>query len=121
VVAHEIAHSWMGNLCSCKNWEHFWLNEGFTVFVERKITARLSGGEPVRHFNATLGLEHLKESVSHFESINVPQYSCLCPVLNGIHPDDVLSSVPYEKGFNLLFYLENLLGGPSVFGIFSLI
>jgi leukotriene-A4 hydrolase len=36
VAIHEIAHSWTGNLVSCKNWENFWLNEGFTVYLERK-------------------------------------------------------------------------------------
>jgi leukotriene-A4 hydrolase len=53
------------------------------------------GGEPVRHFNATLGYNHLKESVYEFEKAGVPQYSCLCPKLTGIDPDDVFSSVPY--------------------------
>ena len=43
VVAHEIAHSWTGNLVGCKTWEHFWLNEGHTVFLERKIGLRLYG------------------------------------------------------------------------------
>lgn len=105
----------MGNLVTTKNWEHFWLNEGFTVFIERKITSK-TAGEPTRHFNAILGLEHLKESIEHFEKINCPRYSCLCPTLNETDPDDVFSSVPYEKGFNLLFYLENILGGPPVFG-----
>jgi len=41
VVAHEIAHSWMGNLVTSQTWEHFWMNEGFTVFVERKIVRRV--------------------------------------------------------------------------------
>jgi leukotriene-A4 hydrolase len=94
VVAHEIAHSWMGNLVTTQNWEHFWLNEGFTVFIERKITG-YQGGEAVRQFNATLGLNDLKESVAEFESMKCPQYSCLCPKLTGIDPDDVFSAVPY--------------------------
>ena len=38
VVTHEIAHSWTGNDVTCKNWENFWLNEGFTVFEERKVS-----------------------------------------------------------------------------------
>jgi aminopeptidase N len=42
VIAHEIAHSWTGNLVTNKSFEHFWLNEGFTVFVERKIKERSS-------------------------------------------------------------------------------
>ena len=41
VIAHEIAHSWTGNLVTNKNFEHFWLNEGFTVFTERKIGGRM--------------------------------------------------------------------------------
>ena len=41
VVAHEIAHSWTGNLVGCTTWEHFWLNEGHTVFLERKIGERM--------------------------------------------------------------------------------
>lgn len=45
VVAHEISHSWTGNLVTNANFEHFWLNEGFTVFVEQKIIGRLRGSE----------------------------------------------------------------------------
>lgn len=56
VIAHEIAHSWTGNLVTNQNFEHFWLNEGFTVFTERKIAGRLSG-EPERHFEAIGGLK----------------------------------------------------------------
>ncbi|KAI8920600.1 peptidase family M1-domain-containing protein [Entophlyctis helioformis] len=114
VVAHEIAHSWMGNLVTPVSWEHFWLNEGFTVFIERKIVSRLHG-EPSRHFSSIIGFKALKESVDHFDEIKHPEYSCLCPRIHGNDPDDVFSSVPYEKGYNLLFYLEKLVGGPAVF------
>jgi leukotriene-A4 hydrolase len=41
VIAHEIAHSWTGNLVTNHTWEHFWLNEGWTVWLERKIMARV--------------------------------------------------------------------------------
>merc|ERR1712051_735635 len=60
VIAHEIAHSWTGNLVTNKNSEHFWLNEGFTVFTEQKIQGRMFG-EPHRHLSAILitrGLEN---------------------------------------------------------------
>lgn len=63
VVAHEIAHSWTGNLVTNKNFEHFWLNEGFTVFTERKIAGRLYG-EATRHFQAIGGWKELQYSVS---------------------------------------------------------
>lgn len=38
VANHELAHSWTGNLVTNINWNNFWLNEGFTVFLERRIT-----------------------------------------------------------------------------------
>lgn len=43
VVIHEMAHSWSGNLVSCKNWVHFFLNEGLTVFIEHKVNEKISG------------------------------------------------------------------------------
>jgi leukotriene-A4 hydrolase len=45
VVAHEIAHSWCGNLVTNRTWEHFWMNEGFTVFLERCAPGALSSRE----------------------------------------------------------------------------
>lgn len=63
VVAHEIAHSWTGNLVTNANFEHFWLNEGFTMFVEGKITGRLEG-PAARDFQAIEGLSELREDVS---------------------------------------------------------
>lgn len=63
VIAHEIAHSWTGNLVTNRNFEHFWLNEGFTVFTERKIGGRLYG-EATRHFDAIGGWKELEYSVS---------------------------------------------------------
>ena len=62
VVAHEIAHSWTGNLVTNNQWEHFWLNEGFTVFVERKIEGRMHG-ESMRHFAAIGGWKSLADCV----------------------------------------------------------
>jgi leukotriene-A4 hydrolase len=68
VVAHEIAHSWCGNLVTNVNWESFWLNEGFTVFVERKIAARVASSDPerakqIRGFKHTGGWKDLQHDV----------------------------------------------------------
>ncbi|KAJ3409863.1 hypothetical protein HDU80_008933 [Chytriomyces hyalinus] len=114
VVAHEIAHSWMGNLVTSASWEHFWLNEGFTMFVERRIVSRLHG-EPARHFSALLGVKALQESVDHYEQSGTPEYTRLVQDLKNVDPDDAFSSVPYEKGYHLLHYLEGILGGIDVF------
>ena len=63
IVPHEIAHSWTGNLVTNKNFEHFWLNEGFTVFIERKIEERLYGIQEA-DFSTLRNLVELKECVS---------------------------------------------------------
>lgn len=119
VVAHEIAHSWTGNLVTNANWEHFWLNEGFTVFLERKILAKLAGpkdGEAIRQAAHLLGLNSLKYAIEVFGKDN--PLTCLKVDLDDVDPDDAFSSVPYEKGSTFLFYLETLVGGPSVFDPF---
>ncbi|KAJ1921772.1 Leucyl aminopeptidase yscIV [Mycoemilia scoparia] len=112
VVGHEISHSWSGNLVTTKNWEHFWLNEGWTTFFERKIVGRLEG-EDARQLSSVIGNNDLKSAVEFFGTSN--PLTALVPKLDGIDPDDAFSSVPYDKGYNLLYYLEQLLGGPEVF------
>ena len=37
VIAHELAHSWSGNLVTNASWEHFWINEGWTTYLERRV------------------------------------------------------------------------------------
>jgi leukotriene-A4 hydrolase len=115
VVAHEISHSWTGNLVSNVSWGHFWLNEGWTVWLERKIMSHMQGDDKeVEDFSAHLGYMHLVENVEDFMKAGVPQYTRMCPPLSPeVDPDDVFSSVPYEKGYNFLRYLEELLGEES--------
>jgi leukotriene-A4 hydrolase len=113
VVAHEIAHSWMGNLVTNRTWEHFWLNEGFTVFVERKIIGRLRG-EPHRQFSALLGNHALVDSITHFGP-DQQEFTKLVQSQEGVDPDDAFSSVPYEKGSQFLYFLELTVGGAALF------
>lgn len=82
VVAHEITHSWTGNLVTNKNWEHFWLNEGFTKFIERKILGQLYG-EPHRELLAQIGQADLQRIVDQFGPESnlarlVPDLSQIC-------------------------------------------
>ncbi|KAI9280416.1 peptidase family M1-domain-containing protein [Sporodiniella umbellata] len=113
VIAHEIAHSWMGNLVTNNSWRNYWLNEGWTVFIERKILGRLHG-EPTRQFEALSGLKALQESVDLFGS-DSPKTVLNPDLRGGADPDDFFSKVPYEKGFNFLYHIEKVVGGPSVF------
>lgn len=65
VIAHEIAHSWTGNLVTNRNWQSFWLNEGFTVFVERKIS-ELIYGEDMSKLGAQVGYTDLANDIKNF-------------------------------------------------------
>ena len=113
VIAHEIAHSWTGNLVTNFSFEHFWLNEGFTVFIERKIMGRMHG-EPFRHLSAILKWKDLAEEVNVNLGPTNP-LTALVPNLIGVHPDDAFSRVPYEKGSTFLWYLEDTVGGAALF------
>lgn len=116
VIAHELAHSWAGNLVTNCSWDHFWLNEGWTVYLERRITGAIYG-EATRHFSALIGWNDLDNSISAMK--NPERFSCLVQNLkDGADPDDAFSTVPYEKGSNLLFHLENVLGGKEAFDPF---
>uniref|UniRef100_A0A673KKZ4 Leukotriene A-4 hydrolase-like n=1 Tax=Sinocyclocheilus rhinocerous TaxID=307959 RepID=A0A673KKZ4_9TELE len=113
VIAHEISHSWTGNLVTNRTWEGiFWLNEGHTVYIERMI-ARCMASEQLRQFKGIGGWKELQESVKQFGANNV--LTNLVPNLHEVDTDEAFSSVPYEKGFALLYHLEELLGGPEVF------
>ena len=107
VIAHELSHSWSGNLVSCVSWEHFWLNEGWTTYLERRIQAEVHG-EPHRGFSAIIGWKALSDAVERYGADH--EFTKLIPNLKGRDPDDAFSSVPYEKGFVFLYHLENLLG-----------
>ncbi|XP_055641440.1 leukotriene A-4 hydrolase [Toxorhynchites rutilus septentrionalis] len=113
VVAHEIAHSWTGNLVTNKNFEHFWLNEGFTVFVEGKIVGRLFGNTS-RDFHSLHGLSELTDCIKT-QLASTPALTKLVVDLSECSPDDAFSTVPYIKGSTFLRYLEDLLGGPEKF------
>jgi leukotriene-A4 hydrolase len=110
VAIHEIAHSWTGNEVTCENWSNFWLNEGFTVFEERKVSAELHD-EDFSKVNAFIGnISATQDMLGYGLESN---YSSLYPEIGTAFPDDSFSTVPYEKGFQLLYYMETELIGAT--------
>jgi len=107
VLAHELAHSWTGNLVSNANAEHFWLNEGFTVYAERRILEVVYGAETAA-LHAALGRRALDEAIARFAA--QPALTRLRTVLAGVDPDEAFSEVPYEKGCAFLCALEDHVG-----------
>lgn len=109
VVAHEIVHSWSGNLITNASWSDFWLNEGFTVYIERMVLGKVAKSVQYRHFEILCGYNDLKKTLVALK--DQPEFTKLVPNLDGINPDDAFSKIPYEKGSLFLFYLETLVGG----------
>ena len=107
VIGHEISHSWTGNLVTNKNWANFWVNEGFTKFMERKLDKALLGEEMAK-------LESIVGNNSLISAIKMvgedSSFSSLSPDFRGIDPDDGFSTIPYEKGYQFLVYLEEKVG-----------
>jgi leukotriene A-4 hydrolase/aminopeptidase len=109
LVAHELAHSWSGNLVTNATWHDFWLNEGFTTYLERRIVEALYG-KPVADMQAAIGVSDLAESR---KTLDVAGDRTLLPDLTGRDPDDAFSNVPYEQGQLFLVFLESKFGrGP---------
>jgi leukotriene-A4 hydrolase len=109
VVAHELAHSWTGNLVSNANAEHFWLNEGGATYAERRIVEAVWGPDTVA-LDWALGRRDLEEAFRRLEDAGRTQLTRLRTALTGIDPDDAYTVVPYEKGALLLRALEEHAG-----------
>jgi len=105
LIAHELAHSWSGNLVTNANWNDFWLNEGFTVYFERRIMEALYGKD-YTDMLALLGFQDLQADLSSL----APEMQKLKLMLKGKHPDDAMSDIAYEKGYFFLRMLEENIG-----------
>jgi leukotriene-A4 hydrolase len=107
VVVHELAHSWTGNLVTNATIDHFWLNEGFTVWAERRILEALHGPDAAA-LGWAIGEASLRESLARFGRDSA--LTRLRTDLSGLDPDDAFSSIPYEKGARFVELLERTAG-----------
>lgn len=105
LIAHELAHSWSGNLVTGATWRDFWLNEGFTTYIERRIVEELYGKE-FAAMEAVGGARDLRDELAKF----APADEILHIDLSGRDPDDGMTRVPYEKGAFFLQALELKFG-----------
>lgn len=106
VVAHELAHSWSGNLVTNATWRDAWLNEGFTSYVENRVMEDLYGRDRAVMEQA-LSLADLKRDIADAAR---PELTQLKLPEDLAHPDDAFSNVAYIKGQFFLMFLEERFG-----------
>lgn len=107
LIAHELAHSWSGNLVTNATWDDFWINEGFTVYFENRIMEKLYGKD-FAEMNISLGLDGLKETIKDLGDTSADTHLKLN--LKGRDPDDGVTDVAYQKGCFFLLLLEQTVG-----------
>lgn len=107
LLAHELAHSWSGNLVTNASWNDFWLNEGFTTYFESRIMEALYG-KPYADMLSSLGFQDLNKTMHEMGTEN--PLSKLKLNLQGMDPEEALTDIAYEKGKLLLRFLEERTG-----------
>ncbi len=109
VIAHELAHSWSGNLVTNATWDDFWLNEGFTVYFENRIMESLYGKE-VADILALIEFQELEMEIEEISNGMHPEDTYLKLALDGRDPDDGMTQIAYVKGAFFLKTLEETVG-----------
>ncbi|HEX2623816.1 MAG TPA: M1 family metallopeptidase, partial [Sphingomicrobium sp.] len=108
LVAHELAHSWSGNLATNATWSDLWLNEGMTTYAERRIVESLYGPKVAKQ-QVALGIDAQDAAVTEAGGATSPD-TALYIKLKGRHPDEGLTDIAYEKGAAFLRMIEATVG-----------
>ena len=105
LIAHELAHSWSGNLVTNATWNDFWLNEGFTVYFEQRIMESLYGKAKAEML-ATLARQDLNATLAELPA----EDTHLKLALENRNPDDGMNDIAYNKGYFFLRTIEEKIG-----------
>ncbi|RFF30741.1 M1 family metallopeptidase [Wenzhouxiangella sediminis] len=109
LVAHELAHSWSGNLVTNAAWRDLWLNEGFTVYFESRIMEALYG-ERIADMLAVLEWQDLK---AELETARDGMASLVLDI-DEQDPEKAFTGVPYAKGRFFLDWIEHRVGREAI-------
>jgi aminopeptidase N len=105
LIAHELAHSWSGNLVTNRTWRDIWLNEGFTSYLDLRVMEMLYGKERAEE----------ERYISYMDLLNeftyvAPRMQALAPEMRNADPDESQGGTYYTKGMMLLEHMEKLFG-----------
>lgn len=102
LVSHELAHQWFGDLVTCRDWQHIWLNESFATYFEALSWRSLRGEDEFNYYMMQQAEEYFEETSKRYKR----------PIVTNVykHPDDVFDRHAYEKGSCVLHMLRNLIG-----------
>jgi len=109
VIAHELAHSWSGNLVTNATWNDFWLNEGFTVYFENRIMEKIEG-KAIADILGEVEYQDLVVALNDIENSEHPEDTELKLQLEHRNPDDGMTDIAYIKGAFFLRTLEQTVG-----------
>lgn len=109
LIAHELAHSWSGNLVTNATWNDFWLNEGFTVYFETRIMEKLYGKD-YGEMLASLNLQDLHDEIQSMNEKGEARDTRLRLDLANRNPDEGVTSIAYNKGYYFLRSIEEKYG-----------
>ena len=108
LVAHELAHSWSGNLVTNATWDDFWLNEGFTTYFQNRIMEAVYGADRASQ-ERVLGWDSLQSELKSLPATDTRLHLDL----KGRDPDDGMTDIAYEKGAAFLETIERVVGRPA--------
>lgn len=102
LVSHELAHQWFGDLVTCRDWQHVWLNEGFATYCEALYWEKSRGADEFLHYVMQTAEDYFEEASSRYTR----------PVVTNVykHPDELFDRHTYEKGSCVLHMLRNTVG-----------
>lgn len=112
-IIHELIHGWSGNLANAENLNHFWLNEGLTVYIERRTIEEFYGKD-MADIDAVDGWLTLQQERLANHQQGRPDDNALYRDLSGKHPSSKLAEAPYERGYLFFRALEQLVGRPRL-------